>query len=99
MKHIITLAFAISLLVPTIAAVQSPYWTPLYPQPHKQRSYQQQCQYNPSDPYGTKPYTRSFGLTPQQKYDLHRQDQADERNMLLQCYQYNKGCALRLRGR
>ena len=55
-------------------------------------------QYNPSDPYGVKPYTQGFRLPEWKKRELERIDRAQEKTILLNCYQYNKGCALQLKG-
>ena len=82
---------------PSVRFAQSPYTRyPSYTQPR----YTQPAQprYNPSDPYGTKPYTRGFRIPVEQQRQHRAAEREQLRGILSNCAKYNKGCALQLRG-
>ena len=91
MFRILLLVITLSILIPTAVAAQSRYYTPYQTPPAQQ--------YNPSDPYGTKPYTRGFGLSGREQRQIDRSNRNTERNSIFTtgCHLYTRECVNRLR--
>ena len=104
MKKCLIVALLSLFIFPSIVVAQSPYYTPQsqwrqnYEQNYQQRQMQRQRNNYLRDLANQQ--RRMLEQQRQQRIwnDLRRQDEADRRNSLLNCYKYNKGCALELRG-
>ena len=79
-----------STRLPFLRFAQSYTPYPGYTQPAQPR-------YNPADPYGTKPYTRSFRIPAEQQRQQRAAEREQLRGILSNCAKYNRGCLNELR--